>query len=326
MRHALSETGDRIPWQTGHLWARLKARSAHGLRTGALESIETTAEYLESVGMRFVVRILANLSRKEKARKQQGKTIPANPFLPYEEDLYVTDISETHLCLLNKFNVVDHHFLIVTREYESQENWLTLADFEALVRCLSEVEGLAFFNGGTVAGSSQPHKHLQVVPNVREQVDFSMAAAIAAVEYEQARHEQSEDEQAVGRSSLLPFRHTITKFAYSDSLASLVQPADQQTAEGSNAAQRYLTSYHQLLSAVGISSNNNWQGTQTAAYNLLCTRQWMMVVPRSQEKYLDISVNSLGFAGSLLVKNEKTLTRLKAVGPLNLLQAVGYRR
>ena len=139
MRHALSETGgDRIPWQTGSLWPRLKAQRTHGLRTGALESIETTAEYLESAGMRFVVRILANLSRKEKARKQQGKTIPANPFLPYEKDLYVTDISKTHLCLLNKFNVVDHHFLIVTREYEPQEHWLTLADFEALARCLQK--------------------------------------------------------------------------------------------------------------------------------------------------------------------------------------------
>ncbi len=273
--------------------------------------------------MRFVVRILANLSRKEKARKQQGKTIPANPFLPYEADLYVTDISETHLCLLNKFNVVDHHFLIVTREYEPQETWLTLADFEALVRCLAEVEGLAFFNGGTTAGASQPHKHLQVVPDLREQVDFSMAAAIAAVEYKQAENEHAEDE-AVGRSSLLPFRHAIIKFAHPDDPTRPAQPSDQQTAEALNAAQ-FLTSYRRLLSAVGISSVN-WQGSQTAAYNLLCTRQWMMVVPRSQEKHLGISVNSLGFAGSLLVKDEETLARLKAVGPLNLLRAVGYRR
>lgn len=322
MRHALSAAGgDRIPWQTGSLWPRLKAQSARGLRTGALKSIETTAEYLESAGMRFVVRILANLSRKEKARKQQGKTIPANPFLPYEADLYVTDISETHLCLLNKFNVVDHHFLIVTREYEPQENWLTLADFEALVRCLAEVEGLAFFNGGTTAGSSQPHKHLQVVPDVREQVDFSMAAAITAVEFE-----QTAGEPRIGTSSLLPFRHAMTQFT-SDVRPSPTKSFRQQTDEALNAAvQLYLTSYHRLLSAVGISSANSWQGPQTAAYNLLCTRQWMMVVPRSQEKHLGISVNSLGFAGSLLVKDEETLARLKAVGPLNLLQAVGYRR
>ena len=48
---------------------------------------------------------------RERARQQQGKTAPANPFLPYEEDLYVCDLSPTHVCLLNKFNVVDHHFL-----------------------------------------------------------------------------------------------------------------------------------------------------------------------------------------------------------------------
>ena len=118
----------RVPWQPGSLWQKLEAQPAHGLSTGALQSIETVVE-------------------REKARMQQGKTTPANPFLPYEEDLYVTDISETHLCLLNKFNVVDHHFLIVTRAFERQENWLTLADFEALAHCLNEVDGLAFFNG-----------------------------------------------------------------------------------------------------------------------------------------------------------------------------------
>ncbi|NIO40609.1 MAG: phosphorylase, partial [Burkholderiales bacterium] len=38
-----------------------------------------------------------------------------NPFLPYGKDLFVSDISETHLALLNKFNVIDYHLLIVTR-------------------------------------------------------------------------------------------------------------------------------------------------------------------------------------------------------------------
>ncbi|MEO0808078.1 MAG: phosphorylase, partial [Cyanobacteria bacterium J06643_4] len=65
---------------------------------------------------------------------------------------------------------------------------------------------------------------------------------------------------------------------------------------------------------------------QTAPYNLLCTRQWMMIVPRSQEKFAGISVNSLGFAGSLLVKNQQTLEALKAIGPVTLLEHVGYSR
>lgn len=202
MRHAKRLMAARVPWQTGALWQRLKAQTAHGMATGALQPVETTFEHIEDAQIRFVVRVLANLARKEKARAQQGKTKPANPFLPYEQDLYVSDVSDTHVCLLNKFKVVDNHFLIVTRTFESQENWLGSADFEAMVRCLGDVDGLGFFNGGAVAGASQPHKHLQVVPKVGEVSDFPMARAIAAT------HEKN----GVEVSDMLPFRHAIAKF------------------------------------------------------------------------------------------------------------------
>ncbi|MGC1309980.1 MAG: DUF4922 domain-containing protein [Phormidesmis sp.] len=312
MTHTAEE--NRIPWEAGQLLPRLKAQSKHGLQVGALQPIETAIEYIESGGMRFVVRVLANLSRKEKARKQQGKTSPANPFLPYEKDLYVTDISETHLCLLNKFNVVDHHFLIVTREYEPQETWLTLADFEALVCCLAEVDGLAFFNGGMVAGASQPHKHLQVIPYLEELGAEELGAELVAFPIEQIMPfvKRSGGKQAGGmvRSPKLPFRHAILPL-------NLLPKA-------SITPQTLFTHYHTLLEAVGITSTSNWKGHQTAAYNFLCTRQWMMIVPRAQEKYAGISVNSLGFAGSLLVKNQSKLEQLKKIGPMNLLQQVGY--
>lgn len=319
----------RIPWETGSLWPRLKSQTNHGLETGALQSIETDAEYIEENGIRFLVRILANLSRKEKAKSQQGQTIqgktkPANPFLPYEPDLYVTDISETHLCLLNKFNVVDHHFLIVTREFESQENWLTLADFEALVRSFSEVDGLGFFNGGAIAGASQPHKHLQVVPLVSGTSTLPIAAAITTA---------TGEDSGVQTSPSLPFKHAIAKFDKPTIDATQFDadtPSTQHKELFSDLAQQYLTSYRTLLAAMGVTSNkpsdkpNNtqWQGKQTAAYNLLCTRQWMMLVPRSQEKYANISVNSLGFAGSLLVRNQEKLEELKAIGPMTLLKKV----
>jgi ATP adenylyltransferase len=48
--------------------------------------------------------------------------------------------------------VVDHHILIVTRAFEDQDTWLTLADFEALAICMAEIDGLAFFNGGRWRG------------------------------------------------------------------------------------------------------------------------------------------------------------------------------
>ena len=87
-----------------------------------------------------------------------------NPFLPYEPDLYVADVSPTHVCILNKYNVVDLHLLIITRAFEHQESRLRLPDFQALWRCLVEYDSLGFYNSGHLSGASQPHKHLQVVP------------------------------------------------------------------------------------------------------------------------------------------------------------------
>ncbi len=303
----------RIPWQSSTLYSRLIAQREHGLSVGALQPIKTEVAYLPAGNIQFVVRILANLSRKEKALKQQGLTAPANPFLPYEEDLYVTDISKTHLCLLNKFNVVDLHFLLVTREFEPQESWLTLPDFEALVRCLGEVDGLAFFNGGTVAGASQPHKHLQVVPYSEELVAFPMEAAIAqTVQSSHTSPKDTSTKNTALKSPLLNFQHAIigleTLFASDYS--------EQET------AQQYLASYHQLLTAIGIISTEQWKDKQTGAYNFLCTKKWMMVVPRSQEKYADISINALGFVGSLFVKDTERLAKLKSVGPMEVLRQV----
>ena len=52
------------------------------------------------------------------------------------------------------------------------------------------------------------------------------------------------------------------------------------------------------------------------------TRQWMLLVPRCHESFAEIPVNSLGFAGALLVHNEEQLVTLKKLGPLAVLQQV----
>jgi len=60
----------------------------------------------------------------------------------------------------------------------------------------------------------------------------------------------------------------------------------------------------------------------TTPYNLLATRRWMLVVPRRQERYETISVNALGFAGSLYVRNSAELELVRRAGPMNVLRAV----
>lgn len=136
----------RIQLQSGSLWPAIRKRSEQAIRSGALHSIETKQDYIEERGIRFLVRSLSSLVRKEtekiKPAAPDQPTPPFDPFLPPEPALTVAEISPTHLAILNKFNVVDHHLLIVTRAFEHQETLLNLNDFEALWACMTEFEGL----------------------------------------------------------------------------------------------------------------------------------------------------------------------------------------
>ena len=118
---------------------------------------------MEDEGVRFVVRIVERIERKKASQEAQGKS-GRNPFLPYEEDLFVAGVSLTHVAVLNKFNVMEDHLLVVTRAFEEQESLLTPEDFEAMRIVLEEFDSLFFYNAGAAAGASQRHKHLQFVP------------------------------------------------------------------------------------------------------------------------------------------------------------------
>lgn len=65
------------------------------------------------------------------------------------------------------------------------------------------------------------------------------------------------------------------------------------------------------------------------SYNVILTTDYLHIVPRTAESYVaggeqSISVNSLGFAGMLLVKDEQSLGVVKKVGVLEVLKSVGY--
>ncbi|BAY21514.1 Ap4A phosphorylase II [Calothrix sp. NIES-2100] len=305
-------TQEKILLQPGTLWQSVRERTEYAYSCGALLSIPTEFEFVEDGGVKFLVRILSNLVRKDAAKQKQveqsaksGKDF--NPFLPYDRDLYVADISETHVCILNKFNVVDHHLLIITRAFEEQESLLTLEDFAAMWACLAEGEGLAFYNGGQVAGASQRHKHLQIVPLplTTTGAAIPIQSLFAAAEFPGAMPAAG---YAYASIPGLPFTHAFV-------------PLDPNWAQSpQTAAKTTLELYHASLKTVGISAVDG--NKQSSGYNFLATREWMLIVPRSQEEFQGISVNSLGFAGALLVRNQQQMQFLKDYGPMNLLKSV----
>ena len=256
-------------------------------------------------GFQFLVRLVSNLTRKDQAKKQQDlkhftESKSLNPFLPYDEQLFVGDISDSHICLLNKFNVIDHHILIVTRAFEQQESLLTAEDFDALWTCMAEFDGLAFYNAGPIAGASQPHKHLQMVP-------LPLAPGGPKVPIERALT-STQYVDAIGRTPDLPFIHATC-------------PVNPQWLESPQiGAEETLQCYYSMLEAVGLFKNESEK--PLGAYNLLITGQWMFLVPRSKECFDSISINALGFAGALLVRNTQQMEIVKKAGPLSILQQV----
>lgn len=310
--------------------AALAAATVRAARaSGALQPIATDLHRIEEAGVRFLVRVQASLAQKEREAAERaaagevsadgeaadGGARRANPFLPHDPRLFVAGLTPTHFCLLNKFNVVDGHLLLVTRAYEDQERLLTVADLEAMALCLAEIDGLGFFNGGTAAGASQPHKHLQLVPlpldpePTREgrrrapavPIEPLLAPVLAAAE--------------AGTPATVPgfaFRHAALRLGGAPGTGELVR------------------GYRALLAAAGLAAADDASAnTRPAApYNLLLTRRWMLIVPRSREAVHGIGVNALGYAGSLFVRDEIAMATVARTGPLRLLTetatTVGY--
>lgn len=287
--------------------AEQKARQA-----GALHSIATIETRVNDGLVEFVVRLIDPARRGEwkpawDQNAAAGQSERPDPFLPYDPALFVADLSESHLCLLNKFNVVDGHILLVTRGFESQENLITLRDFQAWWSCLQELDWLGFYNGGQIAGASQPHKHLQLVAPlaVGQNLRAPIESALAKIRFDGAG----------GVAPALPFFHRVVKFP---------RAAVQY---GPVMAELSLKLYRAMLEAVGLNGSGEPEASRQAGpYNLLMTRDWMLLAPRAEERFKSISINSLGFAGTFLVRDSEQRRTLIEAGPLAALRRVTAKR
>lgn len=287
MPEPLDREAARIP--SGRLLEAARTTRDHAARSGALQPILTRTELIEDGGAAFVVRVVSDAPKRAWTRTQRrtGK----NPFAPCDPDLLVGAVGERHLCVLNKFPVFDLHLLLVTREFEPQHGPLTLADFEALCACMAEADGLGFYNAGAVAGASQPHKHLQFVPGPIG-----------------VRGERAPIETFLELPGLTdrPTRRDAAGFAHRVMRAPVLEP------------RRWLSAYRALCAALDLDP-------AVHPYNLLATRDWAMVVPRRREKVGGMSVNALGFAGSLFARDERDLGVIRRIGPRVLLAEAAGR-
>jgi len=306
------------------LWQQVQAVSKSALATGALKSIPTQSEIRNiAIGddsVEFQIRVVENLRRKSKAVQQRAKQLPNqknsdqkpfNPFLPYEPDLYVGELTNHYRLLLNKFNVMDHHILMVTTQFEPQQTPLGIEDFLAAMICLQAQNGLVFYNGGPEAGASVEHKHLQMIPLPLTPLTLSPLLPGNDVPFP-FQKVFSSISTSNPTSTALPFKHLViaTDFSVNGSFDSLKASAENNC-----------RNYQEMLKELNLSTNTDGM---IAPHNLLMTRDFLWVVPRSKERFQGLAVNALGFSGTLLVKDTEQLNELDNIGCLNLLKAVAF--
>ncbi|KAK2079790.1 hypothetical protein QBZ16_002185 [Prototheca wickerhamii] len=260
---AVTGSVDRV--RAAGIWEDIDRRYRAAQESQASSTIDTQAQALldKETGVEFVLQVAAKLQSKpnnngsheyageRNARTGQPRSLdppPFNPFLPYDEALWVRHLSPTHTLLLNKFNVLPRHVLVVTREFRPQGMALEAADFEAVWQVL-----------------------------------------LAAPE-----------PGAAGRSSSRPGGAPDAAFA----------------------------AYERLCAVAGVfgAREEEPRGQPTIAidYNLLCTRDYLQLIPRSWEKVDDFACNALGFAGTFLARSEETLAFIRRRTPSGVLVAVGF--
>ncbi|KAG0283807.1 bifunctional AP-4-A phosphorylase/ADP sulfurylase [Linnemannia gamsii] len=265
--------------------------------------------------------------------KTHEKIERVNPFLPHDPALSVEDASEHHKILLNKFCIVPHHFLIVTKVFKPQTEPLAPEDLLTAWNALnalkdSHPDSIAFYNCGARSGASQPHKHLQVLPITRP-------TPITNLVREVIQRRPGRKETRPGDHFTVPYpcihhavlledpEHTPGKDAEDILIGAYITLMDSMLMSiREYAEQEHLSEEEKDLMAAGRASG--------LAYNWILTREFMMMVPRRQdstnltEDGISLNINSLGFAGMVLAKTPEELEVVKKRGVIEIVAETGF--
>lgn len=267
------------------------------------QTSQTSFSYIVKVARRLRDKPKNASNKLTATREEEMKN---NPFLPPDPNLYVMQLTPTHSLVLNKFNIMPHHVIIITDEFEEQEVPLSVRDFEATWKVVQGMGGdggrggMAFFNRGPLSGASQPHKHIQCVP-----MPIARGADGAPLE---APFEGSIREALAGsrgESDALPFVHGVR---------CVVNATPDALCEA----------YGALLDVLEERLRGQW--SREDSYNMLLTREYIMVIPRRAEYIESVSANAMGFAGSFFVGTQAEIHDLKRLGPSRVLEALGFSR
>ncbi|MFN9071615.1 MAG: ATP adenylyltransferase, partial [Cyanobacteriota bacterium] len=177
--------------RTERYWQQANLVSRQALETGDLVPLRTSEVQLEGLAP-FVLRRLEG----SPPRHLSVRGPKPNPFLPWETPLEIGRLGSSHALILNKYPVQPAHLLLITQQWQPQAGWLGRADWRAVAHVAADTGGLWFFNSSAVAGASQPHRHLQLLPRQAPEPSCPLAPLLLA--------------QLAGARPAPPWRHALS--------------------------------------------------------------------------------------------------------------------
>ena len=287
-----------------------------GKQSGYLVSFQSEEVVIKQNVISFIAKLAINLAKKPKAKKSKAFKDPFMP--PFDVGAHVCDLKDgEYRILLNKFNVVPNHLLIVTSEFVQQSLPLNNNDFEVALQVIASMDGLCYFNSGPFSGASQPHKHLQIIPRNRA---FPIEDFIKNIR-EKRKRDAEEKEQENDEDIKL---YALEEYAFVHSVYLLEDESDYD---------KMYKAYRLMMDK--IKTEVKLHKDEELSYNLMMTADFMFVVGRSMDSYFDemafgkdvsLSVNAVTFAGTFFCKSQLSLDMLKSAGPLKVLQAVTFEQ
>lgn len=203
---------------------------------------------------------------------------------------------------LNKFNTLTDHVLILSNSFKLQYLPLNHNDFSVWYLTLTAMNGVGFFNSNKIAGASQIHRHLQVVPNdvVWHLRGKDVAYPFALDTFIRPRIQQRVFSplpafRRLPRATIKQHIYKIPEFNFEHGLVIFSERLAKTKEELVSFYGEYLENiYDVLLREVGIDKNimmtcaeNSHRALSSEecevrlAYNMVLTDTYMFVVPRS---------------------------------------------
>lgn len=276
----------------------------------------------------FQLRYCPALQKKptpSKTTEPAPKPPNPDPFKDPAPDLLIATFppwKPSHTLVLNKFPVIPNHFILATRDWESQTDLLEPGDLEATYECLKawddseqacngngdgtlngSREGgggngkgngkrlFAFFNSGEESGASQPHRHLQFLP-----IEAMRAGSDGWEPLIDLVSKQSSPHEPFQYIPNLPIKHFALPIPTNPTPESLHEI--------------YLTLYHAAVSSTKQESPSTStksahtsegetatarSGPASISYNLAMTLKTMLLCPRKSETAcVPVDVETLG--------------------------------